>query len=67
MEELEAPCKNKTWVLNPLQTGKKAVSCKWVYIVKHNEKENIERYKARFVAGGTVRPSALTMTTNLPY
>ena len=31
VEELEALCKNKTWVLTPLPTGKKAVSCKWVY------------------------------------
>lgn len=34
MEELEALCKNKTWVLIPFPTGKKAINCKWVYNVK---------------------------------
>ena len=34
VEELEALCKNKTWVLTLLPAGKKAVSCKWVYTVK---------------------------------
>lgn len=34
VEELEALCKNKTWVLMPFPTGKKAISCKWVYNVK---------------------------------
>ena len=61
VEELKALCKNKTWVLTPLPTGKKVVSCKWVYILKQNVKGKIDRYKARLVAGGTARPTALTM------
>jgi hypothetical protein len=52
VEELEALCKNKTWVLTHLPTGKKAVSCKWVYTVKQNAEGKIERYKARLVARG---------------
>ena len=52
VEELEALCKNKTWVLTPLPNGKKAVSCKWVYTVKQNAEGKIERYKARLVARG---------------
>ena len=52
MVELEALCKNKTWVLTPLPTGKKTVSCKWVYTVKQNAEGKIERYKARLVARG---------------
>ena len=51
-EELEALCKNKTWVLTPLPAGKKAVSCKWVYTVKQNAEGKTERYKARLVARG---------------
>lgn len=51
IEELEAS-KNNTWVLTPLPRGKKAVSCKWVYTVKQNAEEKIERYKARLVARG---------------
>src|SRR6266540_5801944 len=51
-EELEALCKNKTWVLTALPAGKKAVSCKWVYTVKQNAEGKVERYKARLVARG---------------
>jgi hypothetical protein len=36
IEELEALKKNKIWVLTKLLTEKKAVSCKWIYMVKQN-------------------------------
>jgi hypothetical protein len=52
LEELQALRKNKTWELVTLPTGKRAVSCKWVYTVKQNAQGKIERYKARLVARG---------------
>lgn len=52
MEELEALKKNKTWELAHLLVGKKAVGCKWLYVVKQNPEGKVERYKARLVARG---------------
>ena len=51
-EELEALDKNKTWQIGPLPAGKKAVGCKWVFIVKQNPNGRVERYKAQLVAKG---------------
>ena len=50
--ELRALEKNKTWDLVKLPPGKKTVSCKWVFTVKQNPEEKVERYKARLVAKG---------------
>jgi len=52
LEELNALEKNKTWDLVKLPTGKKAVSCKWVFTVKQTPGGKVERYKARLVARG---------------
>ena len=35
---------NGTWKLTQLPNGKKAIGCKWVYEVKHNEDGLINRY-----------------------
>jgi Reverse transcriptase (RNA-dependent DNA polymerase) len=51
-EELDALEKNKTWVIMQLPKNKKSVGCKWVYKIKYNSNEIIERYKARLVAKG---------------
>ncbi|BBN70141.1 hypothetical protein Prudu_1439S000600 [Prunus dulcis] len=42
--------KNKTWDLVPLPRGKKAVGCRWVFILKHKADSSIDRYKTRLVA-----------------
>jgi Reverse transcriptase (RNA-dependent DNA polymerase) len=52
LEELETLNKNKTWELVSLSPGKKAVGCKWVFMVKQNPEGRVERYKARLVAKG---------------
>jgi hypothetical protein len=52
LEELRALEKNKTWDLVKLPVGKKAVSCKWVFTVKHTREGKVERYKAGLVARG---------------
>jgi Reverse transcriptase (RNA-dependent DNA polymerase) len=51
-EEMEALIKNDTWELTNLPVGKKTVWCKWVYTIKYDAKERIERYKIRLVAKG---------------
>jgi Reverse transcriptase (RNA-dependent DNA polymerase) len=49
-EELQALEKNHTWDIVSLPQGKKPVGCKWVYKIKYNNDDTIERYKARLVA-----------------
>lgn len=39
-----------TWELTDLPPGKRAISCKWVFLTK--KRQNGERYKARLVARG---------------
>jgi hypothetical protein len=43
---------NETWTLEPLPKGRKPISSKWVFALKTNDKGEITRYKARFVARG---------------
>ncbi len=35
-----------------LLNGRKLVSCKWVFQVKHNVKDEVDQYKAQLVAKG---------------
>ena len=51
-DELKSMSTNKVWDLEEIPKGAKIVGCKWVYKVKCDSKENIERYKARLVAKG---------------
>ena len=44
--------KNKTWDLIPYPNEKKLIGNKWIYKVKFNSIEDIEKYKARLVAKG---------------
>ena len=50
--EMDALKKNETWELVDLPSGKKPVSCKWVFAVKFKGDGSLERYKARLVAKG---------------
>lgn len=45
--EFSALESNNTWSLVPLPPGKKAITCKWVFKLKHHVDGSIERYKAR--------------------
>lgn len=51
-EEIEALHKNKTWELVPLPPGRKAIGNKWVYKIKRDSNDQIERYRARLVVKG---------------
>ncbi|KAI4345038.1 hypothetical protein L6164_012206 [Bauhinia variegata] len=50
--ELAVLEQNKTWKVVPLPPNKKPVGSKWVFKVKFNSHETIERHKARLVAKG---------------
>jgi len=51
-EEMTTLDANATWELVALLKDKKAIGCKWVYKVKHNVNESVNKYKARLVAKG---------------
>ncbi len=40
------------WSLVPLPKGRKPISCKWVFQIKHGVDGEVERYKARLMARG---------------
>lgn len=42
--------KNDTWMRSSM--GKEAISCKWVFTVKHKVDGSIKRFKSRLVAWG---------------
>ena len=50
IEEMDALNKNGTWDLVQLTLGKKAIECRWVFVVKVNPDGSIVRLKARLVA-----------------
>ena len=50
--ELQALMANKTWETSDLSKDRKAITYKWVFKIKYNPNETIDRYKARLVARG---------------
>lgn len=48
--ELKALEENNTWDIVLLSANCHTVGCKWVHKTKLNEKDKVERYKARLVA-----------------
>jgi len=51
-EEYDSLVVNNTWSLVPLPTGRKPISCKWVFKIKHGVHGEVECYKAKLVARG---------------
>ena len=51
-EEIEALHKNKTWELVVLPEGQKSIGNKWVYKIKRDSNDQVERYRARLVVKG---------------
>ena len=51
-EEMQALIKNQTWEVVNIRKGIKLVRCRWVFNVKYNSDDKIERFKTRLVAEG---------------
>ena len=51
-EEIEALHKSKTGELVSLPRGRKAIGNKWVYKIKRDDNDQVERYRARLVVKG---------------
>lgn len=51
-EEYGSLMENDTWTLVKLPGGRKPISCKWVFKVKHDKNGQVEKFKARLVAKG---------------
>lgn len=46
----------------PLSPGKKDISCKWLFKVKHHSDESVERYKARLIVKGFTQNDGIDYT-----
>lgn len=53
--EIESFAKNSTRTLVDLPEGKNAISLKWIFKLKRDEKGEINRFKARLVARGSMQ------------
>ncbi len=51
-EQYDSLVVNNTWSLVSFPKGRKPISCKWVFKIKHGVDGEVERYKARLVARG---------------
>ena len=51
-EEMQALSKNETWDLVPSSHHQKAIGCRWIFRVKHNADDTVNRYKAWLVEKG---------------
>ena len=51
-DEIQSLLDNGTWELTHLPPGRKAIGCRWVFVIKRKSDGSIDRYKARLVAKG---------------
>ncbi|GKA83777.1 ribonuclease H-like domain-containing protein, partial [Tanacetum coccineum] len=51
-QEMNALLRNITWDIVELPKDKKAIGSKWIYKIKYQSSEEIDRFKARLVAHG---------------
>nr|GEU75450.1 Gag-Pol polyprotein [Tanacetum cinerariifolium] len=65
-EEIKAHHKNKTWELVPLPGGRKPIGNKWVYKIKKNGDDQVERYRARLVVTGYAQKEGINFKKNFP-
>jgi len=63
--ELQALESTKTWKIVPLPKGKKSITYKWVYKVKHKADESIERLKERLVVKGFTQREDIDYTKTI--
>ena len=52
IEEYKSIMKNDVWDVVPRPEGNSDITSKWIYKIKHDADDSIEKYKARFVARG---------------
>jgi len=52
MQEYKSMQDNQVWDLVPLPEVKKPIGYKWIFKIKRNSEDNVERYKARLVGKG---------------
>jgi histone deacetylase 1/2 len=60
--ELESIRQKDTWVLQPLPSGKKAISCAWIFKTKPSIGNNPPIHKARLVAHGNLQKKGIDFT-----
>jgi len=60
-QELQALEEKCTWNLQSFPARKKPFGCKWVYKIKHNSDDTVERYKARLDFLGNHQVEKLTI------
>ena len=65
-EEIEALHKNKTWELVALPRGRKAIGNKWVYKIKRDGNDQVERYRARLVVKGYAQKEGIDFNEIFP-
>jgi len=58
-EEIEALNRNHTWKLVALPAGRKAIGNKWVYKIKRDSNDQVERHPARLVVKGYAQKEAI--------
>jgi len=59
MEEYQSIMKNDVWEIMSRPKGKSVVTSKWIYKIKHAADNNIDKYRARFVARGLSRKEGI--------
>jgi hypothetical protein len=55
IDEMKSIDDNKTWTLEDLPPGHRAIGLKWVYKLKRNEDRAVVKHKAHLVAKGYVQ------------
>lgn len=58
-DELTTMKINNTWFITHLPTGKKAISCKWIFKLKLNSNDIVIKHKGRLVSHGFTQQCGL--------
>ena len=58
-EEIQMIEKNNTWELVAIPKEREVVSLKWIYKIKHNQEEDIQKHKERLVSRGLCKNQLL--------
>jgi hypothetical protein len=61
-EEVDSIINNKTWSLEELPTGHRAIGLKWVFKLKRNEDGHVVKHKVRLVTKGYVQKEGVNFS-----